>query len=83
LPHQLLAKDGTALVSGEKIKPQSNREGVSADELLGRETNKPKARATSKVQQLFEEVSTLPHRQQDKVVEFVSAFVRQQRQAEK
>jgi hypothetical protein len=56
---------------------------VSAAELLGRETSKPKARATGKVQQLFEGVSSLPRRQQDKVVEFVSAFVRQQRQAEK
>jgi len=55
---------------------------VSADELLGKETNKPKARPTGKVQQVFEEVSNLPRRQQDKVVEFVSAFVRQQ-QAEK
>ena len=35
------------------------------------------------IQQLFAEVSALPRRQQDKVVEFVSAFVRQQRQAEK
>lgn len=42
-----------------------------------------KPRATGKDQQLFEEVSALPRRQQDKVVEFVSAFVRQQRQAEK
>jgi hypothetical protein len=57
--------------------------GVSADELLGRETAKPKVRATGKVRQLFDEVSGLPRRQQDKVVEFVSAFVRQQRQAEK
>jgi hypothetical protein len=35
---------------------------VSADELLGKETNKPKARPTGKVQQVFEEVSNLPRR---------------------
>jgi hypothetical protein len=45
---------------------------------LGRETAKPKARPSNKVKQVFEEVANLPHRQQDKVVEFVSAFVRQQ-----
>jgi len=32
---------------------------------------------------MFEEVSNLPRRQQDKVVEFVSAFVRQQQQSVK
>jgi hypothetical protein len=64
---------------------ESRREilNVSAGEFLGRKTNKPKARATGKVRQLFDEVSGLPRRQQDKVVEFVSAFVRQQQQAEK
>jgi hypothetical protein len=54
---------------------------VSADELLGRETDKPKPPRTGKVQQVFEEVANLPRRQQDKVVEFVSAFVRQQQSA--
>jgi hypothetical protein len=32
---------------------------------------------TGKVRKLFEEVSRLPRRQQEKVVEFVSAFVKQ------
>jgi hypothetical protein len=45
---------------------------------LGRETAKPKARPSNKVKQVFEEVSSLPRRQPDKVVEFVSAFVRHQ-----
>lgn len=74
---------GAARLHGELILKAAEILNVSADELLGRETSKPKARATGKVQQLFEEVSSLPRRQQDKVVEFVSAFVRQQRQVEK
>lgn len=74
---------GALRLHGELILKLSEILSVSADELLGRETNKPKARPSGKVQQLFEEVTALPRRQQDKVVEFVSAFVRQQRQAEK
>ena len=74
---------GASRLHGELILKVAEILNVSADELLGKETNKPKARPTGKVQQVFEEVSNLPRRQQDKVVEFVSAFVRQQRQAEK
>lgn len=74
---------GASRLHGELILKVAEILNVSADELLGRETNKPKARPTGKVQQVFEEVSNLPRRQQDKVVEFVSAFVRQQQQAEK
>lgn len=73
---------GASRLHGELILKVAEILNVSADELLGKETNKPKARPTGKVQQVFEEVSNLPRRQQDKVVEFVSAFVRQQ-QAEK
>jgi hypothetical protein len=57
--------------------------GVTADELLGRETAKPKPNRSTKVQEVFEEVSALPRRQQDKVLEFVSAFVHQQTQKQK
>lgn len=74
---------GALRLHGELILKLSEILSVSADELLGREMNKPKVRPSGKVQQLFEEVTALPRRQQDKVVEFVSAFVRQQRQAEK
>ena len=57
---------------------------VSVMELLGEEdatipTSK-KAGPTGKVQQVFDDVAKLPRRQQDKVVEFVSAFVRQYEQ---
>lgn len=72
---------GTTRLHGELILKVADILGVSADELLGRETNKPKVRPSGKVQQLFEEVANLPRRQQDKVVEFVSAFVRQQQSA--
>ncbi|MEO8649471.1 MAG: helix-turn-helix transcriptional regulator [Acidobacteriota bacterium] len=73
---------GASRLHGELILKVAEILNVTADELLGRETKKPKARPSGKVQQVFEEVSNLPRRQQDKVVEFVSAFVRQQ-QAEK
>jgi hypothetical protein len=63
---------------GELILKVADILSVSADELLGRETDKPKPIRTGKVQQVFEEVSSLPRHQQDKVVEFVSAFVCQQ-----
>lgn len=39
-----------------------------------------KAGPTGKVQKVFEDVSRLPRRQQEKIVEFVSAFVRQYEQ---
>jgi hypothetical protein len=35
------------------------------------------------VQKAFEEVSRLPRRQQEKIVKFVTAFVRQYEQAQK
>lgn len=74
-------ESGTPRLHGELILKVADILGVTADELLGRESNKPKARPSGKVQQLFEEVANLPRRQQDKVVEFVSAFVRQQQSA--
>lgn len=74
---------GAIRLHGELILKVAEIMNVTADELLGCETKKPKARPSGKVQQIFEDVSNLPRRQQDKVVEFVSAFVRQQRQAEK
>jgi transcriptional regulator with XRE-family HTH domain len=37
---------------------------------------------TGKMQRLFEEVSQLPRRQQEKVAEFVGAFVRQHQQSQ-
>lgn len=57
---------------------------VNVMELLGKEAatirTAKKAGPTGKVQQGFDDVAKLPRRQQDKVVEFVSAFVRQYEQ---
>jgi hypothetical protein len=40
-----------------------------------------KAGPTGKVQKVFEEVSGLPRRQQEKIIEFVTAYVRQYQQS--
>jgi len=42
-----------------------------------------KAGPTGKVQKVFEEVSALPHRQREKIIEFVTAYVRQYQQSMK
>jgi transcriptional regulator with XRE-family HTH domain len=59
--------------------------GVAVVELLGEEAKTArtarKNSPPSKVQKAFEEVSRLPRRQQEKVVEFVTAFVRQYEQS--
>lgn len=69
---------GASRLHGELILKVAEILNVTADELLGKESLPKQPRATGKVQKLFEEVSALPRRQQDKVVEFVSAFVHQQ-----
>lgn len=57
---------------------------ISVTELLGEQATRiraaKKAGPTSKVQKVFEDVSRLPRRQQEKIVEFVSAFVTQYEQ---
>jgi transcriptional regulator with XRE-family HTH domain len=68
------------------VLPQMGRIfGVSVEEILNVEGRLPAAgrgrRPTGKVWKLFEEVSTLPRRQQEKVIEFVSAFVKESRRA--
>jgi transcriptional regulator with XRE-family HTH domain len=55
--------------------------GVSIEDLLS-DTNVPpkrpiKSGPTGKMEKLFAEVSRLPRRQQDKIAEFVSAFIEQ------
>jgi transcriptional regulator with XRE-family HTH domain len=58
---------------------------VSILELLGEEAatvkGARKSGPTGKMQKVFEEVSRLPRRQQEKVYEFVTAFVRQYEQS--
>lgn len=52
--------------------------GVRIEDLLNGNTGiERKGGPTGKVRKVFEEVSKLPRRQQEKVVEFVSAFVKQ------
>ncbi len=51
--------------------------GVSVEELLGESTKKRKGGPKGRVKVLFEEVSTLPRRQQDKIVEFLTPLVQQ------
>ena len=49
--------------------------GVSIDFLLGRKNVKQRGGPVGKVRQVFERVSRLPRHQQNKVAEFVEAFV--------
>lgn len=52
--------------------------GVRIEDLLNGDLGiERKGRPTGKVRKVFEEVSKLPRRQQEKVIEFVSAFVKQ------
>jgi transcriptional regulator with XRE-family HTH domain len=54
--------------------------GVSVEDLLSADVlPEPKHGPVGRMQKLFAEVSRLPRRQQDKVVEFVEAFVSQYR----
>ncbi len=58
--------------------PMAKTLGVTIEELLtDKKTNKRKGGPVGKVKKIFDEVSTLPRRQQDKIVEFVSALVNQ------
>ena len=57
--------------------------GVRVDDILigdGQVVRERRGGPTGKVRQVFEDVSRLPRRQQEKVVEFVSAFVKQYEQ---
>lgn len=53
--------------------------GVSVEELLSSDVVPERRHGpVGRMQKIFEEVSRLPRRQQDKVIEFVEAFVAQQ-----
>ena len=54
--------------------------GISADDLFAvNGSRKTRRGPTGKLQRLFEKASKLPRRQQEKVIEFVSAFVDKQK----
>jgi len=66
--------------SVELVRQAARVLGVSMAELLGEEVQIKRARKTGptgKVHKIFEEVSKLPRRQQEKIVEVVSALVTQ------
>ena len=63
---------------GEVLPKMANALGVSVDALLGVTPTKPKRQAAKgRLQSVFEAASKLPRRQQEKVAEFVGAFVKQ------
>ena len=67
---------------GEVLPCLAEALGVSIDALLGVQPSKPKRQAAKgRLQRVFENASKLPRRQQDKVAEFVEAFVAQHAQA--
>lgn len=66
--------------SVEFVRQAARVLGVSMAELLGEDVQIKRARKsgpTGKVHKIFEEVSKLPRRQQEKIVEVVSALVTQ------
>lgn len=63
---------------GEVLPKLAAALGVSIDTLLGVTPPKPTRQAAKgRLQRVFENASKLPRRQQDKVAEFVEAFVAQ------
>ena len=68
---------------GEVLPKMANALGVSVDALLGVTPPKPKKQAAKgRLQHVFEAASKLPRRQQEKVAEFVGAFVKQHADAD-
>lgn len=63
---------------GEVLPRLAAALGVSIDALLGVKPPKPKRQAAKgRLQRVFENAAKLPRRQQEKVAEFVEAFVAQ------
>lgn len=63
---------------GEVLPRMAAALGVSVDALLGVTPPKPKRQAAKgRLQLVFEAAATLPRRQQEKIAEFVEAFVAQ------
>ncbi len=59
----------------DKLIPLANALGVTVEELLGADKPQRAVIPGGKLGQVFASVSQLPRRQQDKVIEFVEAFV--------
>jgi transcriptional regulator with XRE-family HTH domain len=67
---------------GEVLPGLAQALGASVDELLGVRPPKPKKQAAKgRLQQVFEEASKLPRRQQQKIAEVVEALIAQHAKA--
>src|SRR5262249_46307473 len=67
---------------GGVLPPLAQALSVSVDELLGVSPPKPKKQAAKgRLQQVFEEASKLPRRQQQKIAEVVEALIAQHAKA--
>lgn len=65
------------LPRSEVLIPMAKALGVTVEELLGEPKPKRIVGPGGRLGQVFEEAAKLPRRQQQKVAEFVEAFVRQ------
>jgi len=63
------------------LVPIAEALGITVEELLGAAKPKRVTAPGGRLRQVFERASKLPRRQQDKVAEFVEAFVTQQEKA--
>jgi transcriptional regulator with XRE-family HTH domain len=67
------------LPRSDKLAPIAQALGVTVEELLGQTKPRRTTAPGGKVRQLFEEVSRLPRRQQDKIVSLLEPFVAAQK----
>ena len=68
----------TVALRADQLTALADTLGVSVDYLLGRQDVKQRGGGpVGKIRQVFERVSKLPRHQQNKVAEFVEAFVNQ------
>lgn len=65
------------------LVPMAAALGVTVEELLGQDKPSRVTNPGGKVRQLFEEVSRLPRRQQEKIVSLLEPFVAAQKSAER
>lgn len=65
----------------DQVEALTSVSRISADSLLARQpTRRRDAVPSGRIRRVFEAVSNLPRRQQDKVAEFVEAFVARHRE---
>jgi transcriptional regulator with XRE-family HTH domain len=64
-------------LKAEQLVAVADALGVKVDSLLGRDDPKPKGGPMGKTRQIFEQVSTLPRRQQERIASVVEALIAQ------